>query len=159
MKIFETSSINQSQIIPNIFLFGITLIGFTGFLDSVYLTAKRFVGGPIPCFVFTGCDTVAQSPYALLFGVPLSALGIFYYLSVLLLAIFYFETKQQGAMKLFSVFSVVGFLASVYFVYLQAFVIKAFCFYCLLSAVTSTTLFILGATIWFQYFREKRDVI
>jgi len=159
MKIFETSSINQSQIIPNIFLFGITLIGFTGFLDSVYLTAKRFIGGPIPCFVFTGCDTVAQSPYALLFGVPLSALGIFYYLSVILLAIFYFETKQQGAMKLFSVFSVVGFLASVYFVYLQAFVIKAFCFYCLLSAVTSTTLFILGATIWFRCFRERREVI
>jgi uncharacterized membrane protein len=125
----------------------------------VYLTAKRFIGGPIPCFVFTGCDTVAQSPYALLFGVPLSALGIFYYLSVILLAIFYFETKQQGAMKLFSVFSVVGFLASVYFVYLQAFVIKAFCFYCLLSAVTSTTLFILGATIWFRCFRERREVI
>lgn len=155
MKIFETQSIKQSQIIPNIFLLGITLIGFTGFLDSVYLTAKRFVGGPIPCFVFTGCDTVAQSPYALLFGVPLSALGIFYYLSVILLAIFYFGTKQQIAMKVFSLLSVVGFLASIYFIYLQAFVIKAFCFYCILSAVTSTTLFILGATIWFQYLQNK----
>jgi len=155
MKIFETSSTNQSQIIPNIFLLGITLIGFTGFLDSVYLTAKRFVGGPIPCFVFTGCDTVAQSPYALLFGVPLSVIGIFYYLSVILLVVFYFETKQQIAMKMFSLLSVVGFLASIYFIYLQAFVIKAFCFYCILSAVTSTTLFILGATIWFQCLQNK----
>ena len=155
MKIFETSSTNQSQIIPNIFLLGITLIGFIGFLDSVYLTAKRFIGGPIPCFVFTGCDTVAQSPYALLFGVPLSVIGIFYYLSVILLVVFYFETKQQIAMKMFSLLSVVGFLASIYFIYLQAFVIKAFCFYCILSAVTSTTLFILGATIWFQCLQNK----
>ena len=155
MKIFETQSIKQSQIIPNIFLLGITLIGFIGFLDSVYLTAKRFIGGPIPCFVFTGCDTVAQSPYALLFGVPLSVIGIFYYLSVILLVVFYFETKQQIAMKMFSLLSVVGFLASIYFIYLQAFVIKAFCFYCILSAVTSTTLFILGATIWFQCLQNK----
>ncbi len=158
MKIFETSSTNQSQIIPNIFLIGITLVGFTGFLDSVYLTAKRFVGGPIPCFVFTGCDTVAQSPYALLFGVPLSVIGMFYYLSVILLVVFYFGTKQQIAMKVFSLLSVVGFLASVYFIYLQAFVIKAFCFYCILSAVTSTTLFVLGATIWFQYLQNKEVV-
>ena len=155
MKIFETQSIKQSQIIPNIFLLGITLIGFIGFLDSVYLTAKRFIGGPIPCFVFTGCDTVAQSPYALLFGVPLSVIGIFYYLSVILLVVFYFGTKQQIAMKMFSLLSVVGFLASIYFIYLQAFVIKAFCFYCILSAVTSTTLFILGATIWFQCLQNK----
>lgn len=155
MKIFETSSINQSQIIPNIFIFGIALIGLTGFLDSVYLTAKRFLGGPIPCFVFTGCDTVAQSPYALLFGIPLSVIGMFFYLSVILLAIFYFETKQEIAMKIFSLLSVVGFLASVYFIYLQAFIIKAFCFYCVLSAITSTTLFILGATIWFQYLQNK----
>ncbi len=158
MKIFETSSTNQSKIIPNIFLFGIMLVGFTGFLDSVYLTAKRFIGGPIPCFVFTGCDTVAQSPYALLFGVPLSVIGVLYYLSVILLVVFYFGTNQQTAMKVFSLLSVVGFLASIYFIYLQAFVIKAFCFYCILSAVTSTTLFVLGATIWFQYLQNKEVV-
>lgn len=155
MKILETSSIKQSQIIPNLFVFGITLVGFIGFLDSVYLTAKRFAYGPIPCFVFTGCDTVAQSPYALLFGIPLSVIGIFFYLAVILLAIFYFEAKQKIAMKIFSLLSVFGFLASVYFVYLQAFVIKAFCFYCILSAVTSTTLFILGVTIWVQYLKNE----
>lgn len=155
MKLLEIFSIKQSplqqQVIPNLFLLGIGLVGFIGFLDSVYLTAKRFLGGPIPCFVFTGCDTVAQSPYAVILGVPLSVIGILYYLTVILIALFYFETKKVELIKLFSGLSAIGFVASLYFIYLQAFVINAFCFYCILSAITSTTLFAFGVIIWKRY--------
>lgn len=162
MKLLEIFSIKplqpQQQVIPNLFLLGIGLVGFVGFLDSVYLTAKRFIGGPIPCFVFTGCDTVAQSPYAVVFGVPLSALGILYYLSVILIVLFYFETKRVELVKLFSALSVVGFIASLYFLYLQAFVINAFCFYCILSAITSTTLFAFGVIIWKRYLSGSREI-
>jgi uncharacterized membrane protein len=149
----------QSKVIPNIFLTGIALVGFIGFLDSVYLTAKRFLGGPIPCFVFTGCDTVSQSPYALLFGVPLSVIGILYYLTVIGIVLFYFESGRTELMKLFCALSAIGFVSSAYFIYLQAFVIKAFCFYCVLSAISSTVLFILGIILWRRYLTVRSEVI
>ncbi|OHA32010.1 MAG: hypothetical protein A2928_00260 [Candidatus Taylorbacteria bacterium RIFCSPLOWO2_01_FULL_45_15b] len=41
----------------------------------------------------------------------------------------------------------VGFLVSLLLLYVQAFVLHAYCLYCLLSAGTSTLLFILGMAI------------
>ena len=46
------------------------------------------------------------------------------------------------------------FLAALWFFYLQAFVIKAFCAYCLLSAVITTTLALL---VFGRKLLEKRE--
>ena len=122
----------------------IALISFLGFLDASYLAAKYYLGGPIPCAILDGCDTVTTSQYATMAGVPVALLGAIYYLIIFVLAISYLESKKDNLVFLISRLTIVGFLASLWFVYLQVFVLKALCLYCLFSAFTSTTLFIVS---------------
>jgi len=73
--------------------------------------------------------------------------GVMWRLLVFSLMIFYAYFARNVIVKLAAVLAFLGFLASVYFVYLQVFVIKALCPYCLLSAFISTILFILSLLI------------
>lgn len=126
-------------------LFGVfALIGFT---DAIYLTAKHYAGGTIPCAIFTGCDTVTTSAYSLIFGIPVALLGAFYYLAVLALVGVYLEHPSVVRLRRAAFITPLGFIASAYFTLLQFFVLHAFCFYCLLSAGFSTVLFIIGMVV------------
>ncbi len=134
--------------IPNIILWTIVGLAFGGFIDASFLLAKRISGTPIPCFITSGCDTVSKSPYSVLFGVPLSAWGMLFYLGIGFLALLYIDTKNLLVARLIPVAGTLGFLSSCYFVYIQKFKIGAFCIYCILSAIISTLLFILGLQVW-----------
>ncbi|KKT41182.1 MAG: Vitamin K epoxide reductase [Candidatus Giovannonibacteria bacterium GW2011_GWA2_44_13b] len=119
-------------------------VAFIGFLDASFLTIEHYQNTALPCVIFKGCEQVTTSAYSELFGLPLALYGAAYYLFMLLVSVFYFDTKNGFAFKILKYIPVVGFLASAYFVYLQLFVIHAICTYCVISAVTSTTLFILS---------------
>lgn len=134
--------------IPNWFLWMIIALALIGFTDSAFLLAKRISGAPIPCFITSGCDTVSKSPYSVLFGVPLSAWGVIFYLGTGFLALLYLDTKNLLVAKLIPLATTIGFLSSLYFIYVQKFKIGAFCIYCILSAIISTALFVCGIRIW-----------
>ena len=134
--------------IPNWVLWGIIALALVGFTDAAFLLAKRISGAPIPCFITSGCDTVSKSPYSVLFGVPLSAWGVLFYLGIGFLTILYMDTKKLLVAKLIPVATTLGFLSSLYFIYVQKFLIGAFCVYCILSAIVSTILFVLGVMIY-----------
>ncbi|MDO8604147.1 MAG: vitamin K epoxide reductase family protein [bacterium] len=133
---------------PNIILWSIVVLALIGFADSAFLFAKRVSGTPIPCFITSGCDTVSKSPYSVLFGVPLSLLGVIFYLAIGFLALLYLDTKNLLVAKLLVLATTLGFLSSAYFLYIQKFKIGAFCIYCIVSAIVSTLLFALGVIIW-----------
>lgn len=134
--------------IPSWILWTIVGLALVGFTDAAFLLAKRISGAPIPCFITTGCDTVSKSPYSVMFGVPLSAWGVLFYLGIGFLALLYMDTKNLLIAKLIPVVITLGFLSSVYFMYIQKFKIGAFCIYCILSAVVSTILFVLGLMVY-----------
>ncbi|OHA79721.1 MAG: hypothetical protein A2747_00215 [Candidatus Yonathbacteria bacterium RIFCSPHIGHO2_01_FULL_44_41] len=134
--------------IPSWVIWAIIVLALIGFTDSAFLLAKRISGAPIPCFITSGCDTVSKSPYSILFGVPLAAWGVIFYLGIGFLTLLYVDTKSLVVAKLIPVATALGFLSSAYFVYIQKFKIGAFCVYCILSALVSTLLFVLGVTIW-----------
>ncbi len=102
------------------------------------------------CSVTHGCDTVLTSDYATIAGVPTALLGALFYLAMLVMSIMYFDTRRPLLLKLMSWLSIPGIIVTAVLVYLQAFVIEAWCQYCLVSAFTSTTLFILGMILWRQ---------
>ena len=137
----------QSRI-PNLLLWVIIILALVGFSDSAFLFSKRLSGAPIPCFITSGCDTVSTSPYAVLFGIPLSLLGVLFYLGIGFLTLLSMDTKNLLVTKLLPIATTLGFLSSVYFIYIQKFKIGASCIYCILSAIISTLLFTLGVTIW-----------
>jgi uncharacterized membrane protein len=138
----------------------IIALALIGFADSTFLFAKRIAGTPIPCVLgFTGCDEVAKSPYSTLFGVPLAALGVAFYLAIGILTITYADTKKILFVKLLLGATAIGFLMSAYFIYVQAFLIKAFCMYCVISAVISTALLALGITLYRKTVRSVMTTI
>lgn len=134
--------------IPSWILWTVIALALIGFTDSAFLLAKRISGAPIPCFITSGCDTVSKSPYSVLFGVPLSAWGVLFYLGTGFIALLYMDTKNLLVGKLIFVATTLGFLSSAYFIYIQKFKIGAFCIYCILSAIVSTILFALGIKVY-----------
>ena len=122
------------------------IVGAIGFIDATYLTIEHYRGGIPPCTI-KGCEVVLTSIYSQISGIPVALFGSLYYLTLLILAIAYLDSKKKEIIKFASYFTIAGFVASVYFLYLQIFVIKAICQYCLASAGISTTLFILGMYI------------
>lgn len=157
MMNLKISSEKQYGIIPNIFTGAILAIGFVGFLDATYLTAKRFTGSALNCYFFGGCDAVNASPYSLMLGIPLSLYGSIFYLLVVLSAVAYLQYKKPIFGKAMMVLTILGVLFSGYFLFLQAVVIKAYCFYCVVSVVTSTTNFILMSVAWKKYFSRPKE--
>ncbi len=120
------------------------ILSFLGFLDASYLTAAHYFGVPLQCSILNGCELVTTSEYAVVFGIPVALAGAIYYGTIFLLSIAYAETRDIKFLKVASHLTIFGILASAWFVYLQIFVIKAICLYCILSAITSTLLFLLG---------------
>lgn len=120
------------------------VISLLGLADAGYLTYEHYAPFPLPCSNFA-CETVTTSKYSILFNViPLSLMGVFYYVTVLLGSIVTLSLKNERLLRLLSLFTIAGFMTSLYLVYLQVFVLHAICIYCMASAGTSTLLFVVG---------------
>lgn len=124
----------------------VLFLAVIGLLDSGYLTWKHYAGTGPACLVFERCDEVLNSEYAVMFGLPVSLWGMVYYAAILFLAIFSFLEKSRRALDLAAIIVLAGFLFSVYFLFIQFFVLKAICFYCLVSASVT---FLLGISLLF----------
>ena len=119
-----------------------SVVALVGLVDAIYLTVHHYTAEPVPCSVTNGCEMVLTSSYSELFGVPLAAYGAFAYFlafSLALLAAF----GNRVTWKLFGVQTLLMASFSGWLIYVQATLIGAFCQYCLVSAGTSITLFVL----------------
>ncbi len=124
------------------------VVALIGFGDALYLTIEHFNNIIPPCTV-GGCEIVLSSIYSVIWGIPVSFLGSIYYLFIIISLILYFDTKKEIFLRIPFLLSLIGFLCSTWLVYLMVFVIKAFCPYCIVSAFTSSTIFVLS--LWSQY--------
>lgn len=123
-------------------------VSLVGLADSVYLTAEKLSGAIVPCVVTSGCETVLTSEYAVLpGGVPLAALGAAAYFGVFSLATLSAYGYTRARLPL-AVLVGLMFAFTLRLLYLQAFVLNAYCAYCLLSAAVTTTLAALQLARW-----------
>lgn len=141
-----TPSTKPNKIVPTLML----VLSLLGFLDATYLTIEHYRGVIPACNTVNGCEKVLTSSYSVVYGIPVALGGAVFYLAVLFLLLFYFDTKKFGALRLAARLTPLGFLASIYFFSLQAFILHSWCLYCLGSAVTSTLLFVIGMTVAFK---------
>ena len=138
-----------NRVLANVFL----VLAIIGFIDSLYLAIAYSTDTELSCAFLSGCNEVAQSPYSSIAGVSLPFLGLLYYFFSITNALYYLATHRLAAATMLAYLGTLGFLASLYFTFLQAFVIKAFCIYCLISAGTATFLFIIGIVIRKRHIR------
>jgi uncharacterized membrane protein len=118
------------------------LVALIGLADSMYLTVEHLTGQSVRCTVISGCSEVLSSPYATIHGYPLALLGAIAYFAVFSLAtLAAFGYRVVDRLLLLVV--TLMFLTTLWLLYLQAFVIRQFCQFCLLSALVTITLSLL----------------
>ena len=118
------------------------LVSLVGVADAIYLTVQHITGQSVRCTIVSGCSEVLSSSYATVAGIPLAGVGAaayFVVFSLAILAVF----KYNLAGKLLAIAVSLMFLTTLWLIYLQAFVIKHFCQFCLLSAAVTTVLMVL----------------
>jgi uncharacterized membrane protein len=119
-----------------IFLIIIAVISLAGLADATYLTVSHLAGDDSVCGASHGCSTVLGSKYAVIAGIPTAAFGVLAYFSVFSAATL--ATFGYGRANTFlSLIVAVMFVGTLWFLYLQAFVLHAFCPFCLFSAAVT----------------------
>ncbi len=128
----------------------VTLIGLG---DSIYLTVQHLTGRSVRCTLNNTCSKVLGSAYATIAGIPTAGWGALAYFAAFSLAtliVFGYLSCRRWLAAL----SAVMLVATLYFLYLQAFVIRAWCEFCLLSAVMSL---ILAGIVLTDRFQTERN--
>ncbi|MEM9978571.1 MAG: vitamin K epoxide reductase family protein [Cyanobacteria bacterium P01_D01_bin.2] len=128
-------------------------IATVGALGTGYLTVIKLMGNSAACPV-KGCDQVLSSPYADVFGIPLTLFGALAYLAMVILAtgplLVDGDKNREQRQKLESITWPLLFIGATgmmvfsgYLMYLLATELRAACLYCIASAIFTTLMFLL----------------
>lgn len=109
------------------------VIALAGLGDSIYLTVQHLTGQTVDCIASSGCETVLGSSYAQVGKMPLAAFGAAGYFTVFSLATLA-AFDYSSAKRLFPWMVAMMLAVTLWLLYVQAFVLHAFCDFCLLSA-------------------------
>ncbi len=125
----------------------IAVLSLAGFFVSLYLWLwKVGVLGTIACGD-GGCETVQLSEYAEFLGLPVAFHGMVGYLVLMIVSLVGLQPRwaeRSEPTGLLVVVSGIGVLFAGYLTYLEAAVIHAWCWWCVVSAVMITTTFAAG---------------
>ena len=140
-----------------VFLFILAaLVALLGLADSIYLTVHHLTGQDVGCFASSECETVLGSAYASIGKIPLAAFGLAGYFAVFSFAtLAAFGRQWMKPLFLCLVATMLG--VTCWLLYLQAFVLHAFCDFCLLSAALTATLSGVGLAIFLIGKRSSRS--
>ena len=128
------------------------ILSFMGFLLATYLTIMHFRHIIPPCSATGSCEQVLTSKFATIGPVPLALLGSLFYLCLMILCILILTNYRKLFVNFFYEVAAVGFLVSMILILIQAYVLHAFCQYCLTSEAISTGIMILA----YLDFRERK---
>ena len=123
-------------------------LAIAGIADSVYLTVTHLTGEDVTCVASSGCSEVLSSSYSTVGSIPLGAFGALAYFSAFSLAILA-AFGYRGAMVFLRFVAACMLATTLWLLYVQAFILHAFCDFCLLSAALTTSICIIVAVIYF----------
>ena len=150
----ETSSAPRSTARQSTYLYIVAaLLSLVGLADSIYLTVEHLAGRSVRCTITSGCEEVLTSAYATIGGFPLAGIGAVGYFIVFSLVILAAFGNRRAGDFLFYVVALM-LAVSIYLFILQAFVLHAFCQFCLLSGAVALLLSLVVAAERF-YFRHR----
>jgi uncharacterized membrane protein len=119
-----------------------------GLAVSIYMTIYKVFNADAMCLGSGDCSTVNASRYSEVNGIPVAVIGVLGYLAILFTH--YFEKRnrffeQNGTLIIFGM-ALTGFLFTVWLVYVEAALLKAFCPFCVTSQAAMTVIFIIAVT-------------
>jgi uncharacterized membrane protein len=117
-----------------------------GLLVSIYMTIYKITSNDSMCIGSGDCKTVNASRYAEVYGIPVAVLGVAGYSAIL--AVLLLEPRpgffQQNGTLLFFGLSMTGFLFTLYLIFVEVALIKAYCPFCITSQTVMTLIFIIS---------------
>ncbi len=125
-------------------------LALLGLFDSLYLSwVYVSPSHPLVC-LGTGCDVVRASRYAHLFGYPTPIFGVLLYAVLALL--FFAEplvAPRAGVWlrRLITLAAAAGFVVALWLTGIEAFVLHAWCAWCLTQAIAITLIFVLSLSL------------
>ena len=111
----------------------VAIVAVVGLADATYLTVQALTGETLSCGGSPDCFRVLGSSYAKLGGIPVAMLGALAYFTVFAFATFA-AFGYAGAPKFLVLIAGAMFLMTLWLLYVQAFLLHAYCRYCLFSA-------------------------
>lgn len=140
-------------LLPILALLGIAVSGYLAYVETQSV--------PAACGPVGDCNAVQNSPYARLFGLlPVGVLGFISFLIILVLWFIEHKTHGNSAALAGAALFIIAFggtLFSLYLTFLETFVIKAVCIWCLTSAATITLMLLLSLPVVNQFFYKRRN--
>jgi uncharacterized membrane protein len=123
---------------PWLYLFA-ALLSLGGLADSIYLTVTHLTGENVACVASSGCNEVLGSAYATVGKFPLASFGaLAYFLAFSCATLGSFGHPRARVLLTIVVAAMLA--TTLYLLYVQAYVLHAFCDYCLLSAALTLSL-------------------
>lgn len=124
----------------------IIFLAVFGLLVSVYMTVYSFTANDNMCIGSKDCSIVNASRYSKINGIPVALIGVVGYAAII--GIHWLERRNgffesNGSMILFGI-SLVGFLFTLWLVYVEIALIKALCPFCIASQIAMALIFILS---------------
>jgi uncharacterized membrane protein len=127
------------------------ILSLAGLGVSLYLMwGYTAPGATLACGGSHGCETVKNSIYASLLGIPLPTLGVLSYVALLGLVVGQHQAtvinrgwSAHFALAIFGL-SLMAVLYSAYLTYIELFVIDAICRWCVASAIIMVAIFLLS---------------
>jgi uncharacterized membrane protein len=114
---------------------GMTVFSLLGALVALYLWLSHLGLSKLACPV-AGCEVVQASAYSSILGVPVATIGFFAFTALFAASLTSVLLEHVQAERFVFVVSSLGLLAYLWFTYLELFVIKAICFWCVVSSFT-----------------------
>lgn len=114
----------------------LALLALAGLAVAGYLTFEKLSGRTGACIVGSGCDVVNSSPYAVVLGIPVAAFGVAWSAAALVAVLAWWRSGRRFWMLALYAGGLIGVIFEVYLVYLELFVIRAVCSWCVIYGVT-----------------------
>ena len=125
----------------------VAALALAGLFVALYLTLTKLGllgGGALVCAVGS-CEVVNASRWATFLGLPVAVWGLGYYVVTFTLAVVSLQDRFGDSIQVSRALlflGATGFLFSAWLTYLELFVIRAICQWCVVSAVLATGIFV-----------------
>jgi uncharacterized membrane protein len=133
---FEVQARNRRLVIAVMSALGIFVAG--------YLTWSHFSGEPVYCGGTNSCELVNSSRFAYLGPIPVALIGVTGYIIIFVLSLIAWKIEQPWPMLLIFGGALIGVLLQWYLFYIEAAVLRAFCYWCITSQALITLIFLLS---------------
>lgn len=146
----------MSELTKTRFVLSLILLGIAGMLVSGYLIFQHYdTSGESFCDVndYINCDIVNKSMYAEVAGVPVAILGLVAYFVIFLTAVGLRQNwflRARPVIAALGIFTGLSFLFSLYLTYVEFFVLRAVCIFCLTSQAIILAIFLISLSLWLK---------